>query len=43
MKWEDEYETQAVLLKWIYSDEIYGLLAKAVDESDVVIAERTVR
>ncbi|CAI4466013.1 BAH_G0017370.mRNA.1.CDS.1 [Saccharomyces cerevisiae] len=42
MKWEDEYETCGIAYEYTSDGNPYGLLAKAVDESDVVIAERTV-
>ncbi|CAI4804826.1 AAR_G0053000.mRNA.1.CDS.1 [Saccharomyces cerevisiae] len=42
MKWEDEYETCCIPYEYTSDGNPYGLLAKAVDESDVVIAEKTV-
>ncbi|CAI4781302.1 BAH_G0051990.mRNA.1.CDS.1 [Saccharomyces cerevisiae] len=40
MKWEDEYETCGIAYEELLMKIPYGLLAKAVDESDVVIAEK---
>lgn len=42
MKWEDEYETCGIAYEYTSDENPYGLLAKAVDESDVVITEKTV-